>query len=139
MESILHASNMLGVTASLVQPAPGRKARRSRKTGATTTTQGISSIDRPDSRQLTVGGQGISGSCTQEAIVEAMTDAALVELVLTGDQEAFSVLVERYKDAIQNPSSRMLSNTPEAEDVTQEAFVRAYTQLAPYTPAHTFS
>src|SRR5712692_3776851 len=139
MESILQASNMLGVTGSLVQPAPGRKARRSRKTGATTTTQGISSIDRPDSRQLTVGGQGISGSCTHEAIVEAMTDAALVQLVLAGDQDAFSVLVERYKDAVQNLSYRMLSNATEAEDVTQEAFVRAYTQLATYKPAHKFS
>jgi RNA polymerase sigma factor (sigma-70 family) len=71
--------------------------------------------------------------------VEAMSDPALVELVLAGDQDAFSLLVERYKDAVQNLAYRMLSNVTEAEDVTQEAFVRAYTQLGTYKPAHKFS
>jgi RNA polymerase sigma-70 factor (ECF subfamily) len=71
--------------------------------------------------------------------VEALSDAALVELVLAGDQDAFSVLVERYKDAVQNLAYRMLSNATEAEDVTQEVFVRAYTQLATYKPVHKFS
>jgi len=71
--------------------------------------------------------------------VEAMSDVALVELVLADDQDAFTVLVERYKDAVQNLAYRMLSNTAEAEDVTQETFVRAYTQLATYKPAHKFS
>jgi len=68
-----------------------------------------------------------------------MSDAGLVELVLNGDQDVFAVLVERYKDAVQNLAYRMLGNTTEAEDVTQEAFVRAYTQLATYKPVHKFS
>jgi len=68
-----------------------------------------------------------------------MSDAGLVELVLRGDQNIFAVLVERYKDAVQNLAYRMLGNATEAEDVTQEAFVRAYTQLATYKPAHKFS
>jgi len=71
--------------------------------------------------------------------VEAMSDAALVELVLNGDQNVFAVLVERYKDAVQNLAYRMLGNVTEAEDVTQEAFVRAYTQLSTYKTAHKFS
>jgi len=75
----------------------------------------------------------------REAIVEAMSDVALVELVLADNQDAFAVLVERYKDAVQNLAYRMLSNAAEAEDVTQETFVRAYTQLATYKPAHKFS
>ncbi|HLG66167.1 MAG TPA: sigma-70 family RNA polymerase sigma factor [Ktedonosporobacter sp.] len=68
-----------------------------------------------------------------------MSDTALVELVLSGDQDVFATLVERYKDAVQNLAYRMLGNTTEAEDVTQEAFVRAYTQLATYKAAHKFS
>ncbi|QBD83706.1 sigma-70 family RNA polymerase sigma factor [Ktedonosporobacter rubrisoli] len=68
-----------------------------------------------------------------------MSDAALVELVLTGDQDVFAVLVERYKDAVQNLAYRMLGNVTEAEDVTQETFVRAYTQLGTYKPMHKFS
>ena len=71
--------------------------------------------------------------------MEALSDAALVELVLADEQDAFAVLVERYKDAVQNLSYRMLGNATEAEDVTQETFVRAYTQLASYKPAHKFS
>jgi RNA polymerase sigma-70 factor (ECF subfamily) len=73
------------------------------------------------------------------AIVGAMSDAELVELILKGNQEVFSVLVERYKDAVQNLAYRMLGNATEAEDITQETFVRAYTQLATYKPVHKFS
>ncbi|MBV9707407.1 MAG: sigma-70 family RNA polymerase sigma factor [Chloroflexi bacterium] len=72
-------------------------------------------------------------------MTEEMSDAALVEVVLNGDQDVFAVMVERYKDAVQNLAYRMLGNTTEAEDVTQEAFVRAYTQLATYKPVHKFS
>jgi RNA polymerase sigma-70 factor (ECF subfamily) len=71
--------------------------------------------------------------------MESMSDAKLVELVLNGDQDVFSVLVERYKDAVQNLAYRMLNNATEAEDVTQESFVRAYTQLATYKSVHKFS
>ena len=78
-------------------------------------------------------------SYAQDATVEVMSDPALVELVLSGNSDAFSVLVERYKDAVQNLAYRMLGNVTEAEDVTQEVFVRAYTQLATYKPAHKFS
>ncbi|HZO74642.1 MAG TPA: sigma-70 family RNA polymerase sigma factor [Ktedonobacteraceae bacterium] len=68
-----------------------------------------------------------------------MSDTALVELVLSGDQDVFAMLVERYKDAVQNLAYRMLGNVTEAEDVTQETFVRAFTQLATYKAAHKFS
>ncbi len=86
-----------------------------------------------------MGGQSLSSEYAREAIVEALSDAELVELVLAGEQDAFAVLVERYKDAVQNLAYRMLSNATEAEDVTQEVFVRAYTQLATYKSAHKFS
>ena len=130
---------MLEAIGSLAQPAPARKTRRSRAGAKTRTAQRISSVDRSSSCQIEVEGQRTSAVYAQEAIVEAMSDTELVELVLAGDQNAFAVLVERYKDAVQNLSYRMLSNTTEAEDVTQEAFVRAYTQLATYKPVHKFS
>ena len=71
--------------------------------------------------------------------MEVLSDTELVALVLDGQQEAFASLIERYKDAVQNLAYRMLSNVTEAEDVTQEVFVRAYTQLATYKPTHKFS
>jgi RNA polymerase sigma factor (sigma-70 family) len=79
------------------------------------------------------------GTHARGVIVEALSDAELVQHTLAGDQDAFATLVERYKDAVQNLAYRMLSNITEAEDVTQEVFVRAYTQLATYKPAHKFS
>ena len=137
MESTLSASSTLGAIGSLAKPA--RKTRRSRNTGTLTGSQGISSAGQSISSRTTPGAQSTSRGYAREAIVEAMSDAALVELVLADDQDAFTVLVERYKDAVQNLAYRMLSNAAEAEDVTQETFVRAYTQLATYKPAHKFS
>jgi len=152
MESILQASNTLaalspvGSIGSLAQPA--RKTRRKQSTGTGTLTrsagsqgtgtQSISRRERSTASQTGVG-VGVPATSAREAIVEAMSDAALVELVLAENQEAFAELVERYKDAVHNLAYRMLGNVTEAEDVTQETFVRAYTQLATYKPAHKFS
>jgi RNA polymerase sigma-70 factor (ECF subfamily) len=86
-----------------------------------------------------VGVNSSSSDYARGAAVEALKDVELVELVLAGEQNAFEVLVERYKDAVQNLAYRMLGNATEAEDVTQEVFVRAYTQLATYKSAHKFS
>ncbi|HVB26211.1 MAG TPA: sigma-70 family RNA polymerase sigma factor [Ktedonobacteraceae bacterium] len=133
MDSLLQASSTVGAI-GLTKPV--RRTRKSQQSGSQST---AISGELSRSGQLIVGAQSTSGVHARGAIVEATSDAALVELVLAGDQDAFSVLVERYKDAVQNLAYRMLSNVTEAEDVTQEAFVRAYTQLATYKPAHKFS
>jgi RNA polymerase sigma factor (sigma-70 family) len=134
MESTLGASGTLGVIGSL--PKTERRTRRRRASGVSSPAM---SRGRSVDGTVTVGGQSLSSEYAREAIVEALSDAELVELVLAGEQDAFAVLVERYKDAVQNLAYRMLSNATEAEDVTQEVFVRAYTQLATYKSAHKFS
>ncbi|HEX6542555.1 MAG TPA: sigma-70 family RNA polymerase sigma factor [Ktedonobacterales bacterium] len=70
---------------------------------------------------------------------DMIEDTTLVRRTLSGDQEAFSTLVEKYKDPVFNVAYRMLGNPTEAEDVAQEAFVRAYTQLHTYKETHRFS
>ncbi|MGE5335727.1 MAG: RNA polymerase sigma factor [Nitrososphaerota archaeon] len=70
---------------------------------------------------------------------DMIEDTTLVRRTLSGDQEAFSSLVEKYKDPVFNVAYRMLGNPTEAEDVAQEAFVRAYTQLHTYKETHRFS
>jgi len=70
---------------------------------------------------------------------EMNEDVTLVRRVLGGDQEAFASIVEKYKDPVFNVAYRMLGNATEAEDVAQEAFVRAYTQLHTYKDSHRFS
>jgi len=127
LESTVNASDVLrGIgTGSLKKPV--RKSRTNQNSGTIAGVQGIDSAGT------------ISTRTQSGAIVESMSDAALVELVLEGEHNIFSVLVERYKDAVQNLAYRMLGNVTEAEDVTQETFVRSYTQLATYKSVHKFS
>lgn len=137
MESTLQTSSTLGAIGSLIQP--GRSLRRRRSTGTLAGSQDVSSDSQSIRGQTTAEALSAANITTREAIVEGLSDSALVELTLGGERDTFAVLVERYKDAVQNLAYRMLSNTTEAEDVTQEAFVRAYTQLATFKPEHKFS
>jgi RNA polymerase sigma factor (sigma-70 family) len=125
LESTVNAGTMLGGIGSLAKPA--KRTRRSQSL-VTAAGAGTSAVEQQRSTWTKTG-----------AVVESMSDAAIVELVVNGDQNVFAVLVERYKDAVQNLAYRMLGNTTEAEDVTQETFVRAYTQLGTYKPVHKFS
>lgn len=56
-----------------------------------------------------------------------------------GDKAAFGKLIEAYQGPVYNLAYRMLSNSGEAEEAAQEAFIRAYTRLDSYNPAHKFS
>ncbi len=56
-----------------------------------------------------------------------------------GDTAAFTRLVEAYQKPVYNLASRMLGESTEAEEATQEAFIRAYTQLSTYQPSRKFS
>jgi RNA polymerase sigma-70 factor (ECF subfamily) len=61
-----------------------------------------------------------------------MTDAMLVRRVLDGDASAFTTLVDRHAAACTRFAMRMLGNREDAEDATQESFVRAYRYLGRY-------
>jgi RNA polymerase sigma factor (sigma-70 family) len=54
-----------------------------------------------------------------------MDDPALVEALRSGDPQAARLLVERYQGVVFGLCYRMLSHRQDAEDVAQEAFVRA--------------
>lgn len=58
------------------------------------------------------------------------TDADIVRAVLAGDHERYAVLVERYRDRYARYAARMLGSLDAAEDAVQDAFVRAFDQLA---------
>lgn len=57
------------------------------------------------------------------------SDAALVARARQGDQAAFEQLVRKHQRYAFNVAYRVLQDAPEAEDVTQEAFVRAWRGL----------
>jgi RNA polymerase sigma-70 factor (ECF subfamily) len=59
-------------------------------------------------------------------------DRQLVDMVLGGDTGAFRVLVDREAAQVIAVCRRILGNPTEAEDVAQEAFLKAYRSLATY-------
>jgi len=57
------------------------------------------------------------------------SDRDLVDAARQGDGEAFGVLVRRYQKRIYRLAAHLLRDSAEAEDVTQDTFVRAYGAL----------
>ena len=56
-------------------------------------------------------------------------DQQLVERVQRGDKHAFDLLVSKYQRKLGRLISRFVKDSSEAEDVTQEAFIKAYRAL----------
>ena len=65
-------------------------------------------------------------------------DAEIAREVLNGRTERFEVLVHRYEAAIYRHAWRILRRREDAEDVTQEAFARAFSRLDTYDPGRPF-
>lgn len=59
----------------------------------------------------------------------AKTDRELVDAARQGDSQAFGVLVRRHQKRIYRLAVHLLRDAAEAEDVTQDTFVRAYGAL----------
>jgi RNA polymerase sigma-70 factor (ECF subfamily) len=57
------------------------------------------------------------------------TDLELVDQARAGDTQAFGTIVQRYQRRIYRLAFHLVRNGAEAEDVTQETFVRAYQAL----------
>src|SRR6202008_4841492 len=63
-------------------------------------------------------------------------DAQLVQRCLQGDGSAWEKLVRRHTRRIFNVCYRFVGNRTEAEDISQEVFLRVYRTLASYRSAH---
>ncbi len=59
-----------------------------------------------------------------------LEDAVLIEKVKAGHAEAYGVLVRKYQDRVFNTCWRICGHLEDARDLTQEAFLKAYDQLA---------
>ncbi len=59
----------------------------------------------------------------------ATNDESIINQILEGDTKAFAVLVDRYKDLVFTLSIRMLKNREEAEEVSQDTFIKVYKSL----------
>lgn len=71
---------------------------------------------------------------------KAKYDYDLVQKALkNGDQNAFAELMERYRDSIYYMLLKMVNNKDDADDLTIEAFGKAFNRLDLYTPNFAFS
>jgi RNA polymerase sigma-70 factor (ECF subfamily) len=76
------------------------------------------------------GGPAHKTKDTERAFMgDREADQALVERVQAGDKQAYGLLVAKYQRKLLRLVSRLVRDTAEAEDVTQEAFIKAYRAL----------
>ena len=68
-----------------------------------------------------------------------MDEQALVQRAAAGDSAAFETLVERYQQQVYNLALRMVSSHADAQDLTQEAFIRAWRALPSFHRTAQFS
>ena len=67
-----------------------------------------------------------------------MTDRAIIQRVLSGDTEAYGVLVDRYYDRCARVAYRIIGNREDAEEAVQDAFLRAFRALSGYEDRERF-
>ncbi len=77
---------------------------------------------------------------TEKLTTKAVYDYKLIQLALhKSDQKAYAELLSRYRESVYFMMLRMCNNKDDAEDLTIEAFGRAFKRLEQYTPNFAFS
>lgn len=66
------------------------------------------------------------------------SDALAIERTLAGDRDAFRILVERHSHSVFRLAYRMTGNQHDAEEVVQEAFLKAYQKLGQFASRANF-
>jgi len=70
---------------------------------------------------------------------KAEEDRILVSAAKTGDQKAFEDLMKKYRKSVYYMLLKMVYNPDDAEDLTQEAFAKAFTSLHKFDSKFAFS
>ncbi len=71
--------------------------------------------------------------------MNSLNDTTLIERVLGGDAEAFAMLVGRYSERVFALVRRIAPSREEAEELTQDTFVKAYENLGKFRRESSFS
>jgi len=66
-------------------------------------------------------------------------DQIIINQIIEGDSKAFTELVNRYKDLVYTLALRMLKNREEAEEVSQDTFIKIYKSLHKFKGESKFS
>lgn len=68
-----------------------------------------------------------------------LSDNEIINQVISGNQQAFAGLVNRYQSYVFTLALRMVKSREDAEEVAQDAFIKAYKYLADFKGASKFS
>lgn len=66
-------------------------------------------------------------------------DLAVVKRAKEGDEAAFAQLMDQYREPVYYMLLKMVKNTDDAEDLTIEAFGKAFNRIQQYSPNYAFS
>jgi len=69
----------------------------------------------------------------------ASEDHILIKRALAGDEQAYTQLLEKYRGPLYGLLYKMVRNRQEAEDLVQEAFIKAFGALAKFREEFAFS
>lgn len=67
------------------------------------------------------------------------SDITIINQIIEGNTNAFAILVDRYKDLVFTLALRMLKNREEAEEVSQDTFIKIYKSLRKFKGDSKFS
>jgi len=71
--------------------------------------------------------------------MDKLNDQHYINLIIGGDTNVFGVLVDRYKNLVFTLSLKMLQSREEAEEVSQDAFIKVYRSLPKFKSESKFS
>jgi RNA polymerase sigma factor (sigma-70 family) len=89
-------------------------------------------------RKKPVSDRHMNAKTAELEITEPILHDELVERCKQGDSRAYAALYQKYAKAMYNTSLRIVNNTGDAEDVTQEAFTDAFRSLEDFHSKSTF-
>ncbi len=70
---------------------------------------------------------------------KALSDFKLIDEATSGNEKAYAELMRRYRKSVYHTLLKMVHNTDDAEDLTIEAFAKAFRNLPKFKKEYTFS
>jgi RNA polymerase sigma-70 factor (ECF subfamily) len=89
-------------------------------------------------QEVSAGNNNFFGSPNKKMTMDQKKEAEIIVRILRGDRQAYSLLVEEYKTPVYNLAYRMTGSYEDADDLTQETFLRAYRKIRYFDPQKRF-
>jgi len=80
----------------------------------------------------------LTAAPTVPGVASEPADDLLISRTLSGDQKSYEILVKRYQKRVHRLAQRLVRDADAADDVAQEAFIRAYYALSRFEQGKTF-